>query len=173
MNEKMNDFAEWLHDAKHALEREREEMEEKAEQISYRLNALEVTSELLAELETLKEDNEKLRSLLQEEKDTRAKLEMQMKEMSKLSASVAGKASQEEVLKALRVFVNKSKRKKLDKRIAVKEMVLEMAIANGVTLPEDLAATIECLDDEQPEARVVNVAGNYNDIHDNGSVNKI
>ena len=26
MNEKMNDFAEWLHDAKHALEREREEM---------------------------------------------------------------------------------------------------------------------------------------------------
>lgn len=173
MNEKMNDFAEWLHDAKHALEREREEMEEKAEQISYRLNALEVTSELLAELETLKEDNEKLRSLLQEEKDTRAKLEMQMKEMSKLSASVAGKASQEEVLKALRVFVNKSKRKKLDKRIAVKEMVLEMAIANGVTLPEDLAATIECLDDEQPEARVVNVAGNYNDIHDNGSVSKI
>lgn len=173
MNEKMNDFAEWLHEAKHALEREREEMEEKAEQISYRLNALEVTSELLAELETLKEDNEKLRSLLQEEKDTRAKLEMQMKEMSKLSASVAGKASQEEVLKALRVFVNKSKRKKLDKRIAVKEMVLEMAIANGVTLPEDLAATIECLDDEQPEARVVNVAGNYNDIHDNGSVNKI
>lgn len=173
MNEKMNDFAEWLHDAKHALEREREEMEEKAEQISYRLNALEVTSELLAELETLKEDNEKLRSLLQEEKDTRAKLEMQMKEMSKLSASVAGKASQEEVLKALRVFVNKSKRKKLDKRIAVKEMVLEMAIANGVTLPEDLAATIECLNDEQPEARVVNVAGNYNDIHDNGSVNKI
>ena len=173
MNEKMNDFAEWLHEAKHALEREREEMEEKAEQINYRLNALEVTSELLAELETLKEDNEKLRSLLQEEKDTRAKLEMQMKEMSKLSASVAGKASQEEVLKALRVFVNKSKRKKLDKRIAVKEMVLEMAIANGVTLPEDLAATIECLDDEQPEARVVNVAGNYNDIHDNGSVNKI
>ena len=173
MNEKMNDFAEWLHDAKHALEREREEVEEKAEQISYRLNALEVTSELLAELETLKEDNGRLRSLLQEEKDTRAKLEMQMKEMSKLSASVAGKASQEEVLKALRVFVNKSKRKKLDKRIAVKEMVLEMAIANGVTLPEDLAATIECLDDEQPEARVVNVAGNYNDIHDNANVNKI
>ena len=128
MNEKMNDFAEWLHDAKHALEREREEMEEKAEQISYRLNALEVTSELLAELETLKEDNGRLRSLLQEEKDTRAKLEMQMKEMSKLSASVAGKASQEEVLKALRVFVNKSKRKKLDKRIAVKEMVLEMLL---------------------------------------------
>ena len=29
-------------------------------------------------------------------------MEMQMKEMSKLSASVAGKASQEEVLKALR-----------------------------------------------------------------------
>ena len=77
------------------------------------------------------------------------------------------------MLKALRVFVNKSKRKKVDKRIAVKEMVLELANANGVLLPEDLSAAIDSLDDEQLEARVVNVQGNYNDIHDNGSVNKI
>ena len=27
-------------------------------------------------------------------------------------------------------------------------------------------------DDEQPETKVVNVAGNYNDIHDNGNVNR-
>jgi len=111
-----------------------------------------------------------LRGQLQEEKELRVKVEMQLKEMSKLSASVAGKASQDEVLKALRVFVNKSKRKKLEKRIAVKEMVLELAMANGVAFPEDLATSIDSLDDEQPEAKVVNVAGNYNDIHDNGSV---
>ena len=49
-------------------------------------------------------------------------------------------------------------------------MVLELAMANGVAFPEDLAASIDSLDDEQPEAKVVNVAGNYNDIHDNGSV---
>jgi hypothetical protein len=86
---------------------------------------------------------------------------------------VAKKASQEEVLKALRVFVNKSKRKKVEKRIAVKEMVLELANANGVLLPEDLSAAIDSLDDEQVEARVVNVQGNYNDIHDNDSINRI
>ena len=77
------------------------------------------------------------------------------------------------MLKAIRVFVNKSKRKKIDKRIAVKEMVLELANANGIVLPEDLATTIDALDDEQTEAKVVNVQGNYNDIHENGSVNRI
>jgi nucleoid-associated protein YejK len=98
--------------------------------------------------------------------------EMQLSEMSKLSAGVAKKASQDELLKAIRVFVNKSKRKKIEKRIAVKEMVLEMANANSMTLPEELAVTIDSLDDEQPEAKVVNVAGNYNDIHDNSNVNR-
>jgi hypothetical protein len=74
---------------------------------------------------------------------------MQLGEMSKLSVGVAKKASQEELLPALRVFVNKSKRKKLEKRIAVKEMVLEMANANGLTLPEEFAAVIDSLDDEE------------------------
>jgi hypothetical protein len=86
---------------------------------------------------------------------------------------MAKKASQDEVLQALRVFVNKSKRKKVEKRIAIKEMVLEMANANGVLLPEDLATAIDSLDDEQLEPKVVNVAGNYNDIHDNSSVTRI
>lgn len=34
-----------------------------------------------------------------------------------------------------------------------------------------MIATLESLDDEQAEPKMVNVAGNYNDIHDNGSVN--
>ena len=92
-----------------------------------------------------------LRSQWQEEKERNTRLEMQLNEMSKLSASVAGKASQDELLKALRVFVNKSKRKKMEKRIAVKEMVLELANANGLVLPSDLAASIDSLDDEQPQ----------------------
>ena len=105
---------------------------------------------------------------LQEEKEQRLKLEMQLNEMSKLSASVAGKASHDELLKALRTFVNKSKQKRIEKRTLVKEMVLELVIANGIVLPPELAATIESLDDEQPAVtQVVNVAGNYNDIHDN------
>ncbi len=84
-----------------------------------------------------------------EEKELRTKLEMQLNEMTKLSASVAGKASQEELLKALRVFVNRSKRKKLEKRTLVKEMILELVVTNGIVLPEDLTTTLDSLDDEQ------------------------
>lgn len=50
-------------------------------------------------------------------------------------------------------------------------MVLELANANGIVFPEDLAATLDSLDDEQPDPKVVNVAGNYNDIHNNDQVN--
>jgi hypothetical protein len=45
-----------------------------------------------------------------------------------------------------------------------------MAVTNGLTLPDDLAQTIDALDDERVEAKVVNVSGNYNDIHDNRMV---
>ena len=128
---------------------------------------------MLDENARLREDLEELQEQLLEEKDLRTKAEIQLKEMSQLSAGVAKKASQDELLKAIRVFVNKSKRKKIEKRIAVKEMVLEMVNANSIVLPEDLALAIDALDDEQTEARVVNVQGNYNDIHDNGNVNGI
>ena len=64
-------------------------------------------------------------------------------------AGVARKSPQDEVLKAIRVFVNKSKQKTAKKRTLIKEMVLEFTFANGIALPPELAATISALDDEQ------------------------
>lgn len=157
-------------DARKALEQERERITEWAERMEGFLRVAEVLEEVVAENESLRAENETLRVQWQEERDRSIKREMQLKEMSKMTASVAGKASQDELLKAIKVFVNKSKRKKLDKRMLVKEMVLELANANSLVLPKELAATIDSLDDEQPEAKVLNVAGNYNDIHDNGTV---
>lgn len=171
MAENYDDFGEMAHDARRALEREREELMERAEQLNVYMQLLDRINEVVAENRRLRDDYEEVQRQLDDEKQQRAELEMKLMEMTKLSAGVAKKASQQELLKAIRVFVNKSKRKKIEKRIAVKEMVLEMANANGVILPEDLAATIDSLDDEQLEAKVVNVAGNYNDIHDNGTVN--
>ena len=171
MAENYDDFGEMAHDAQRALEREREKLMERAEQLNVYMQLLDRINEVVAENRRLRDEYEEVQQQLDEEKQQRAELEMKLMEMTKLSAGVAKKASQEELLKAIRVFVNKSKRKKIEKRIAVKEMVLEMANANGVTLPEELAATIDALDDEQPEAKVVTVQGNYNDIHDNGSVN--
>ena len=47
---------------------------------------------------------------------------------------------------------------------------MELVIANNIIFPADLAATLDSLDDEQTETRIVNVQGSYNDIHDNSSV---
>ena len=146
-------------DAHRALNRERAQLDETIEMMKGLLSALETAKKVQAENGNLKKENEALRAQLQEEKEQRLKAEMQLNEMSKLSASVAGRASQDEVQKALRVFVNKSKRKKLEKRIMVKEMVLEIANANGFVLPEDLATTIDSLDDEQAEATPLTING--------------
>lgn len=169
----LNELRDWNDGARRTLDREREKMMERVELLDGLAQAMEAVNEIVAENESMKTEIEGLQSQLQAEREQRTKAEMQLSEMSKLSAGVVKKASQEEVLKALRVFVNKSKRKKVEKRIAVKEMVLELANANGVLLPEDLSAAIDSLDDEQVEARVVNVQGNYNDIHDNDSINRI
>lgn len=168
-----SELSDWCDGARRTLDSEREKIMERVELVDGLARAMEAIDEILSENESLKAEIEMQRAQLQAEKEQRTKAEMQLGEMSKLSAGVAKKASQEEVLKAIRVFVNKSKRKKIDKRIAVKEMVLELANANGIVLPEDLATTIDALDDEQTEAKVVNVQGNYNDIHENGSVNRI
>lgn len=102
--------------------------------------------------------------------DKIAALEMKLSEMTKLSGDVAKKSSQEGLLKAVRTFVNRSKQKRIEKRMAVKEMLLELANANSIVFPADLAATIDALDDEHSEPKTVTVHGNYNDVHDNGSV---
>ena len=161
---------EMMRDARRGLEREREELEEKVSEMNNFLKMMDITDEILAERDRLQQEVEALREQLQESNEREAKLEMQLKEMQKLSASVAGKASQDELLKALSTFVKKSKQKRLEKRVAVKEMVLELAIANGITFPADVEATLDALDDEQTEPKVVNVSGNYNDIHDNREI---
>ena len=72
-----------------------------------------------------------------------------LNEMSKLVASMAKKSTEDNVVKFIRVFVNKSKHKTAKKRTLIKEMVLEFTYANGIVLPDDLMATIYALDDEQ------------------------
>ena len=152
------DYSEMMRDARRGLEREREQLEEKAADLNNVLKMMEVTDEIIAERDRWQQEAEQLREQLQESNEREAKLEMQLKEMQKLSASVAGKASQDEVLKALSTFIRKSKQKRLEKRVAVKEMVMELAITNGITFPADVAATWDALDDERPEPKVAAIA---------------
>ena len=164
------DYSEMMRDARRGLEREREELEEKAANLNNFLKMMEAADELLADRDRWQQEAEALREQLQDEKQQRAELEMKLMEMSKLSTGMAKKASEDNLLKALRTYVSRSKRKTADKRAFAKSATLEIANANGLDLPEDLKAAIESLDDEQTELKVVNVSGNYNDVHDNGEV---
>ena len=150
-------FKEWQNDARRELNNEIDELSEKKERLDNYMHALDMTDklldeidDLLAENERLKEDMESTREMYEEEKDVRMKLEMELNETKKLVAGVANKTSQDAMLKAISTFVNRSKQKKLEKRTMVKSMVMEMAMANGLTLPDDLAQTIDALDDEKP-----------------------
>lgn len=163
MEDILPQFEDWLCDAGRELDREEERLAEKAEQIKGYRNALEIAQSLLSENEHLKEEISDLREQLQEEKEARAKVEMQLNEMNKLSSNVVKKSSQDEMLKAVRTFVNKSKQKTSKKRTLIKEMVLEFTFANGIVLPDELAQAVYALDDEPELQTVVNVnAGGIN-----------
>jgi hypothetical protein len=90
-------------------------------------------------------------------KEEKASSDMKLSEMTKLSADMAKKSSQEGLQKALTITINKSIHKRLEKRTAVKEFVMELALANGIIFPEDVAAKLDSLDDEtEPPAPVSN-----------------
>ena len=142
-------FNELARDARRALDEERECLTEMARKVESYGQLLDAAKELAVE-------NEELKDQLQE-------MATKLNEMNKLVASMAKKSTEDNVVKFIRVFVNKSKQKTAKKRTLIKEMVLEFTYANGIVLPEDLMATIYALDDEQEVPTIVNVnAGGVN-----------
>ena len=147
--EKYFNFNDLAREARRALDEERECLTEMARKVESYDRLLDAGKQLAAE-------NEELKDQLQE-------MTTKLNEMSKLVAGVAKKTSEDDVIKFIRVFVNKSKQKTSKKRTLIKEMVLEFTFANGIVLPEDMASTIYALDDEQEVSTIVNVnAGGIN-----------
>ena len=148
MEKKLN-FNELARKARYALDEERECLTEMARKVESYGQLLDAGKELAVE-------NEELKDQLQE-------ITTKLNEMSKLVASMAKKSTEDNVVKFIRVFVNKSKQKTIKKRTLIKEMVLEFTYTNGIALPDDLMATIYALDDEQEVPTIVNVnAGGVN-----------
>lgn len=169
-------FMEKLDDAHVAINHEREQLESKATIVLWAKKYVSQSQEKLTkaykEINGLKDDIEELLRQLSEEKKQKADLEMKLAEMGKLLTSVAKKSSEEGIQKALQTFVNYSKRKTPDKRTYIKNTILEFTSVNRISLPEELSATIDCLDDEQTEPKNVTMNGGiYNDIHDNKEIN--
>lgn len=164
------EFKEMARETRREIECERDEYITKVGQMEGYLQVLDTTEKLMAENEKQREEIESLQQLLAEEKRQRTEMETKMNEMSKLSAGVAKKASQNDLEKALRIFLNTSKRKTMSKREAAKTVIMELLSSAKIEISDDVLELLDHLDDEQTEPKVVNVQGNYNDVHDNGMV---
>ena len=149
------------------LAHEQERLTDEAKRLEEQRRMAEGMESLMDENERLQEEIENLQQQLADEKRQRAELEMKLKETRKFSDDVAKKTSEEGVIKALSTYVNRSKRKTADKRAYIKNMILEIVSVNGLSLPDELSSTIECLDDDLSEPKTVTVNGNYIEAHDN------
>ena len=163
METNLEELKDWQDGARRMLDREIEQMKEELEQKTDLLRFLEVTGELLKKIDRLNSD-------LSEERALRQAAEVKLSELNKLSVGVARKSPQDDILKAMRGYLKISKRKNLAKREAAKMVITELFTSAQLPFPDDIMDSLSHLDDEQTEPRVVNVTGNYNDVHDNDSV---
>lgn len=127
------------------LERKMEE----AEELKTQLRVTEATQSLLDEIDRLntviEDQQEEIDGLNQQllDKDT------QLKELGKLSAGVAKKSSADDVAKAIRIYLNTSKRKTQSKREAAKTVLLELITAAKLEMSEDFMESLSHFDDEE------------------------
>lgn len=177
MEMNLEELKDWQDGARRQLDREIERLQEREEQLMDYSRWMEATGELIAENERLANDLRKAqadaewaRQQWQEERDLRKALEVKLSELNKLSAGVARKSAIDNILKAVRTYLNTSKRKTLAKREAAKTVITELFASAKVELPDDILDMLDHLDDEQMEPKVISVTGNYNEVHDNTSV---
>ena len=149
------DFEEQLRDARREVERERELLMEKMEAQENYLKMLETCDEYAKENDALIEENEQLKEEVENLRQQLHEKETRLSELQKLSAGVAKKSSQEVVEKAMRIYLNTSKRKTLSKREAAKTVLLELVTSAKLELPEDLMDQLNHFDDENPEPQIV------------------
>lgn len=149
------DFEEQLRDARREVERERELLIENVEAQENYLNLLETCAEYAKENDALIEENEQLKEEVENLRQQLHAKETRLSELQKLSAGVAKKSSQEVVEKAMRIYLNTSKRKTLSKREAAKTVLLELVTSAKLELPEDLMDQLNHFDDENPEPQIV------------------
>ena len=127
------------------LERKIDEVEE----VKRLLRVLESTQGLLDEIDRLSSDNEALRQEVEELNRQLQDKDTQLKELGKLSAGVAKKSSADDVAKAIRIYLNTSKRKTQSKREAAKIVLLELITAAKLEMAEDIMEMLSHFDDEE------------------------
>ncbi len=158
----------------------RASIERESERLKTRATLNEAIEALLEEYETLKSQNnemaqeiasankqldaltlknEKLQSENDELKTERDLLKLQLGELGKMANKVASKTEHEDLIHALRVYMNLSKRKTAKKRGYIKMAILELVAAASVILPEDMKNELETFDDDMQQQQVNVQAG--------------
>ena len=122
---------------------------DEVEELKIQMRIMEATQLLLNEIDRQKEEinslEEEIDSLHQQLQDK----DMQLKELGKLSAGVAKKSSADDVSKAIRIYLNTSKRKTQGKREAAKTVLLELITAAKLDMAEDIMEMLSHFDDEE------------------------
>ena len=138
--------------AREAYRRMQSELDRKideAEELKIRMRVVEATQDLLDEIDRLKDENEAQREDIDDLHQQIDDRDRRLKELSQLSAGVAKKSSADDVEKAMRIYMNMSKRKTQSKREAAKTVLLELITAAKLEMPEDFMETLSHFDDEE------------------------
>lgn len=138
--------------AREAYRRMQSELDRKideAEELKIQMRVVEATQGLLDKID---EQDEVIRSQQEEIDDLHQQIDdrdRRLKELGQLSAGVAKKSSADDVAKAMRIYMNMSKRKTQSKREAAKTVLLELITAAKLEMPEDFMETLSHFDDEE------------------------
>ena len=131
------------------LENELERKMEEAEEVKIQMRVVEATRSLLDEIDRLNSENEAQQKEIDDLNQQLLDKDTQLKELGKLSAGVAKKSSADDVAKAIRIYLNTSKRKNLSKREAAKTVLLELITAAKLEMSEDIMESLSHFDDEE------------------------
>ena len=142
------DMKEQLREARRFVERECDRLQEQMDTQNAFLR-------LMEQYEAVLEENEHLRSDLEEQQAENDRLhqllddkEMKLNELGKFSVNMAKKSSQEGLEKAFRIYINTSKRKTQAKREVAKTQLLDFITTAKLEMPDDILEALNQLDDE-------------------------
>ena len=162
----MLEIKSWRDDARRGLNREKDLIQDRSEEVNAYDHLLDAVDELISDNDDLADELERqqqeiddlneqleqkdaevanMRQQMLEEKERRLASETKLSELSKLTAGVAKKSSQDDMIKAMRSYLNISKRKTQGKREAAKMVFMEMLSNAKLELPDDIMELLEHL----------------------------
>ena len=143
------ELKEAMHEMYRQLQKELERKLEEADFVKVQMRVMEAAQAVMDENErqqaVIEEQSAEIDELHQQLQDK----DIQLKELGKLSAGVAKKSSADDVSKAIRIYLNTSKRKTQSKREAAKTVLLELITAAKLEMSEDIMELLSHFDDEE------------------------